>query len=104
MSEFPEAPKSYKDFIAKYPELGDAWELVHQAGATGPLDKKTLRLIKLAIAIGAAREGAVRASARKAQADGVTKEELSQVIAAAVGTTGFPAAVAAYSWMRDELE
>jgi alkylhydroperoxidase/carboxymuconolactone decarboxylase family protein YurZ len=94
-------PKKYSDFISRYPKLGEAWDAIHEAGATGPLDTKTQRLVKLAVSIGALREGAVHASARKAQDMGISVEEIEQVVALAAGTLGMPATVAAFTWVRD---
>jgi len=94
-------PKKYRDFVARFPKLGEAWDALHEAGATGPLDAKTQRLVKLAVAIGGLREGAVHASARKALDMGISVEELEQVVALAAGTMGMPATVAAFTWVRD---
>jgi alkylhydroperoxidase/carboxymuconolactone decarboxylase family protein YurZ len=94
-------PKKYRDFVGRYPKLAEAWDSIHEAGATGPLDEKTQRLLKLAVAIGGLREGAVHASARKALDLGITIEELEQVVALAAGTLGMPATVAAFTWVRD---
>ena len=94
-------PKKYRDFTSRYPKLAEAWDSIHEAGATGPLDAKTQRLVKLAVSIGALREGAVHASARKALDMGITIEEMEQVIALAAGTLGMPATVAAFTWVRD---
>jgi len=104
MSKLPEPPKTYKEFSSRYPKLTEAWDLIGQAGDEGPLDEKTRRLIKLGIAIGAQREGAVHASVRKGLAQGVTKKEMEQVVALAAGTIGLPSAVAAFTWIRDIVE
>ncbi len=104
-SRLPKPPKTYQDFVGRYPDLAKAWELVHRGEvAAGPLEEKTRRLIKLAIAIGAKQEGAVHSSVRKAVALGIPAEELEQVVALAAGTLGFPATVAAFTWVREEIE
>ena len=100
----PRPPHAYQDFIARFPGIAQAWEVVAEAGAIGPLDERTRRLIKLAVAIGAGREGAVRASVRKALAMGIPKVEIEQVIALAVGTVGFPGTVAVFTWINDIFE
>ncbi len=51
-------PRKYRDFVGRFPKLAEAWDAIHEAGATGPLDEKTKRLVKLDIAIGAFKEGA----------------------------------------------
>jgi len=101
-TRLPKPPRTHGEFIARYPELGKAWELINAAGkSAGPLDEKTRRLVKLGIAIGARQEGAVHSSVRKALALGITPEELEQVVALAAGTLGMPATVAAFTWVRD---
>ena len=101
MSKLPKPPQTYRDFIAKFPKLGQAWDALSEAGQEGPLDAKTQRLIKLAVAVGALKEGPVHASARKALAAGITREELDQVVALAAGTLGMPSSVAVWSWIRE---
>ncbi len=103
MAEQPKPPQTFDDFVARFPDIAKAWEMVHDAGAKTHLDAKHARLVKLAIAVGAQREGAVRASARKAAAAGISESELLDVVALAVSTMGFPASVAAFAWIRDAL-
>ena len=103
MSETPKPPRGYEEFVARYPGLGEAWDAVNEAGSEGPLDAKSIRLIKIGIAMGAMREGAIRSGARKALAMGITTAELAQVVALAVGTLGFPSTVAIHSWLRELL-
>ncbi len=94
-------PKKYSQFIQRYPKLAEAWDAIHAAEQDGPLDERTQRLVKLAIAIGAFKEGAVHASARKAKDAGVTTEEMEQVVALAAATLGMPSTVAAHVWVTD---
>lgn len=100
----PRPPKTYENFVQRYPKLGQAWELMAQAAVQGPLDERTARLVKLAVAIGMLREGAVHANVRKSLAIGITRQEVEQVVALAAATLGLPATVAVYSWIRDLLE
>ena len=104
MNPAPKPPAAYEAFVAQYPKIGQAWELIAEAGQEGPLDGKTIRLVKLAAAAGAMREGAVRAGVRKARALGIGREEINQVIALAAGTLGLPAAVAVFTWVQDVYE
>lgn len=99
----PRPPKTYSRFVARFPQLSQAWDLIHQAGAQGPLDERTARLVKLAVAIGALREGAVHSSVRKAVAMGITADEIDQVVALAASTLGMPSTVAAWTWCQDVL-
>ena len=103
MSNLPNPPPTHEEFVARYPELREAWEKIHAAGDEGPLDAKTVRLLRLATAIGAMREGAVHSNTRKAIAEGITAAEIEQVVAVAAGALGLPATVAVYSWVRDHL-
>lgn len=103
MSKMPKPPDTYVRFIRRYPKLEVAWRAINEAGEEGPLDERMQRLVKLAIAIGAMREGAVRASVRKGLAMGITPEEIEQVVALAAGTLGLPSTVSIYSWLRDLL-
>jgi alkylhydroperoxidase/carboxymuconolactone decarboxylase family protein YurZ len=95
-------PARHNEFIRRFPRLGEAWDLVNEEGATGSLDARTQRLVKLAVAIGAMREGAVHSGVRKARDVGVTPAEMEQVVALAASTIGLPAAVAVWSWVREE--
>jgi alkylhydroperoxidase/carboxymuconolactone decarboxylase family protein YurZ len=96
-------PAAHQAFVARYPLLGRAWELTADAGRTGPLDERAVRLLKLAIAAGAMREGAVHASVRKAMDAGVTAAEIEQVVALTAGTLGFSSTVAVSCWVQDIL-
>ncbi len=101
MNALPKPPKTFTAFVERYPDLGEAWELMAEGGRNGPLDEPTARLVKLGVAIGAMREGAVHASVRKALAAGAEPAALEQVVALAAATVGLPGAVAAFSWVRD---
>jgi alkylhydroperoxidase/carboxymuconolactone decarboxylase family protein YurZ len=104
MKNIPKAPKTYDAFVRRYPKLAEAWEKIGEAGREGPLDSKTIRLIKLAVSIGAMREGAVHSGVRKALAGGISSEEIEQVVALAASTLGMPSTVAIFTWVRDEIE
>ena len=104
MARAGKAPRTYDNFVERFPELGRAWELVREAESKGELDSKTVRLIKLGVALGSMKEGAVHSAVRKAMAAGATAADVQQVIALASSTIGFPSTVAVYSWIRDVLE
>jgi alkylhydroperoxidase/carboxymuconolactone decarboxylase family protein YurZ len=80
-----------------YASLGQA------AAEAGPLDNRTRRLIKLALAIGARSEGATHSHARQGLEEGLAPEVLRQIALLAITTLGFPAAVAGLSWIEDEV-
>jgi alkylhydroperoxidase/carboxymuconolactone decarboxylase family protein YurZ len=105
MTDLPRPPKAYQQFIDRFPKAGQAWDLLAEAAeAAGPLSPRDQRLIKLAIAVGAFREGATHSAARKALATGVTQEQMEQVVALAAPTIGLPSAVAAHQWVLDITE
>ena len=103
MDQAPKPPETYEAFVQRFPELAQGWGLLAEAGRRGPLDERTARLIKLGVAIGAMREGAVHAGVRKALAQGIPREAIDQVLALAAGTLGLPATVAVFSWVEDCL-
>jgi alkylhydroperoxidase/carboxymuconolactone decarboxylase family protein YurZ len=86
----------------------DVWENYAALGKSvadaGTLDARTRRLLKLALAVGAGSEGAVHSHARQAQEEGIVDADIRQVVLLAITTLGFPAAMAAYSWVNDMLE
>lgn len=97
-------PANLANLVADYPELWGAYQALGKASAeAGPLDAKTRRLVKLALAVGAHSEGAVHSHARRCRSEGVTPEEMRQVILLSITTLGFPAAMAGLSWIEDIL-
>jgi 4-carboxymuconolactone decarboxylase len=101
MAPSPKPPDTFTEFARRFPELAASWKLAGEAARQGPLDNRTCRLVKLAVAVGALREGAVHSAVRRALAAGLTPAEVEQVVALSASTIGFPAAVAAYTWARD---
>jgi alkylhydroperoxidase/carboxymuconolactone decarboxylase family protein YurZ len=105
MARLQKPPRSYEEFVRRFPKLGQAWELLGDAATeAGPLEAKTQRLVKLALAIASRQEGAVHSGVRKALASGATLDELDQVVALAASLVGLPATVAAFQWVREEAE
>lgn len=98
------APKTYNRFVAEFPKLGEAWEAMRAAEESGPFAEGDLRLLKLAVAVGSGKEGPVHSCVRKALAAGCTEVQIRHVVALAASTIGLPPAVAAYSWVIEELE
>ena len=90
-----EVAQAYPGIWRAYAALGAAC-----AGA-GPVEGEALRLVKLALAIGAASEGAVHSHCRRALEDGVPAAALKQVALLAIPTLGFPRAIAALTWVED---
>lgn len=99
-----ELPEIVQQLSHQYPAVWDAYNKLGQAAAgAGPLDDKTERMVKLAIAVGGGLEGAVRSHTRRGRTAGLTAEELQHVALLAITTVGWPTAVATLSWIRDEL-
>jgi len=95
-------PPFLEAVVQKYPQVWEAYSRLGEAClAAGPLDERTSRLVKLGIAVGAKLEGAVHSHARRARKLGITEAELEQVALLAVTTLGWPAAMAALSWIQE---
>jgi alkylhydroperoxidase/carboxymuconolactone decarboxylase family protein YurZ len=96
-------PEQFAGVRERFPEIWDAFtrlaETCHEHG--GPLDDRSRKLVKLAIAIGHRHEGAVHSAVRQALAAGLSREELLHVAMLAVTTIGWPAARAALTWIDD---
>lgn len=97
-------PEIYKQFRSTYPTVAAAQDdLAEAVSGAGGLDARSLRLVKLGIAIGALAEGSVRSNARQALADGVSPNDLRQAALCAITTRGFPAAIAALGWVDEVI-
>jgi alkylhydroperoxidase/carboxymuconolactone decarboxylase family protein YurZ len=97
-------PDVLAEFAGEYPRVWAAYNRLGNAAAeAGPLDEKTQRLTKLALAIGSQRQGAVHSHTRRALAAGCTPEELIQVGILAITTIGWPGAFAAICWIKETV-
>jgi alkylhydroperoxidase/carboxymuconolactone decarboxylase family protein YurZ len=98
-------PPFVQAIASKHPNLWEAYNRLGEAAAlAGPLDARTERLVKLAIAVGAGLEGAVHSHVRRGLAAGLTREEMRHVGLLAIPTIGWPLSIAASSWIEDALE
>ena len=98
-------PSGARRLAERYPAVWQAYaELGEECAEQGPLDEKTRRLAKLALAIGVGSEGAVHSHVRRALAEGITAAELDHIALLAIPLTGLPAAVAAMTWISDLTE
>jgi alkylhydroperoxidase/carboxymuconolactone decarboxylase family protein YurZ len=97
-------PESISAFERKHPAVWEAFAKLGEAcHETGPLEEKTRRLVKLAMAVAFRHEGAVHSATRNALNSKVTREEIEQVVILSITTIGWPAAHAAMTWIEDEL-
>lgn len=95
-------PGIYQQFRERYPTVASAQDaLGREVTATAPFDQRTIRLLKLALAVGAQAEGAVRSNTRKALSLGASADEIRAVAVLAVTTCGFPTAIAGLGWIED---
>jgi 4-carboxymuconolactone decarboxylase len=98
-------PDVYLGFRESYPAVAAALDSLGEAtDASGPLDERSARLVKLGLAVGALAEGAVKSNARKALAAGASADEVRQVGMLAITTCGFPTAIAGMGWIDEVLK
>jgi 4-carboxymuconolactone decarboxylase len=98
-------PAIYTRFSEAFPDIHAAnEELARRCYEAGPLDTRHARLVKLALAIGAQADGAVRSHTRRGLDEGFSPAELRHVVALALTTIGFPHTVAALGWVEEVLE
>ena len=97
-------PGRYVQFQQSHPKVFEAYDQLGKAAAAeGPLDKKQVALVKLALAAGARMEGAVHSHCRRALEAGLTPDEIRHAIVLSVTTLGFPSMMACLSWVDDLL-
>ena len=97
-------PGTYKEFVARFSELGKAHEDIAKAVERyGPLDRKACELIKIGISIGAGLETATRSHVRRAMQHGATEAEIEQAVLLAYNTVGFPRMVMGWQWARQQM-
>ena len=98
-------PENIESFRKQYPAVWEAFAaLGEKCHESGPLDAKTRRLVKLALAIGHRHEGAVHSAVRGAKAAGISADEMLHVALLAITTIGWPNAYAAMTWIEDAAE
>ena len=98
-------PESIDRFEDSYPEVWEAFmKIGDECHKAGPLDEKTRRLVKLALAIGAGLEGGAHSAVRNAKAAGVTVDEMRHVAVLSITTLGLPAAMRGLSWIDDSTK
>ncbi len=89
-------------------ENADIWKAYQKLGKAcseaGPLEGRTLRLVRPALAAGAGSEGAVHSQVRRGIAEGLSRDEHRHVAFLAMTILGFPKAVAALTRIEDIVE
>ena len=79
-------------------------KLAKKCHASGPLNEKIRRLIKLGIAIGSESEGAVKSHTRRALAIGISPKEIRHAVLLGLTTIGFPKMIATLNWVHEVFE
>lgn len=98
-------PPIVEKLSREFPSVWSAYQALGRATSeAGPLDERTIHLVRLALAAGAKSEGAVHSHVRRGLAAGLTIEQVRHVALLSITTLGWPSAVAALSWIEDELE
>lgn len=102
---FENLPSGAGDLARRFPQIWEAYAaLGERCAEVGPLDARTRRLVKIALAFGAGLEGAAHSHVRRGLKEGLSAEEVHHIIALAIPTLGLPAAVRAMTWADDILE
>jgi len=94
-------PSAYQQMKTINPQMLAAYEAFAASCAAGPLDAKTIALVKLAVSIAAGLEGAAHSHARKAVEAGCTRDELLHVANLTAPTIGWPAMMRGREWVTD---
>ena len=98
-------PKFLDRVVGRYPEVWAKYgDLSEAISAVEGLDEKSQALVKLGIAIGAGRQGAVHSHTRKCRKAGFTNGEICHVALLAITTIGWSGGIAGLSWIDDELK
>jgi alkylhydroperoxidase/carboxymuconolactone decarboxylase family protein YurZ len=101
----PQVPKNVEQFKQDHAEVWNAFTALADAcHRSGPLDERSRRLVKVALAVGAGLEGGTHSAVRHALASGISPQEIRQVALLTITTTGFPSAMRALTWIGDCLE
>ena len=95
-------PQPVEDFRTQYSDVWKAFnELGDKCHEAGPLNEKTRRLVKVALAIAAGLEGGTHSAVRNALKSGVDPGEIRHVAVLGITTIGLPATVRALTWIKD---
>jgi alkylhydroperoxidase/carboxymuconolactone decarboxylase family protein YurZ len=97
-------PGRFIKFQEDFPTVFQAYEALGKSVAeTGPLSKREIALVKLALAAGAKMEGAVHSHTRRALENGLSEAEIRQTVLLGVTTLGFPSMMANLSWVDEVI-
>ncbi|HEX9758105.1 MAG TPA: carboxymuconolactone decarboxylase family protein [Nitrospiria bacterium] len=95
-------PQTLTRFRKQFPEVWKAYaNLRDTCTDTGPLDEKTVELIKVGISAALGREGGLVAHVSRARKAGASPAETYQAILQGMGLTGFPTILAAFQVVHE---
>lgn len=98
-------PHAYQRLAKEHPRVIESYEALGDSIRTaGPLDPRSVALVKLAIALGTGLEGGTHSAVRKALEAGCSREEVLHVALLGLTTMGFPAMMRGRSWVLDVLD
>ncbi len=101
----PQLPRRYQQFRERYAAISSAYDEVSRLiTEAGPLDEKSVQLVRLGMAVASGQEGAVHSHARRALEAGATRDEVRHVGLLALTTVGFPRMMAGLSWIDDVIK
>jgi alkylhydroperoxidase/carboxymuconolactone decarboxylase family protein YurZ len=88
-----------------FPGVSDAYEAMALAAKeAGPLDPRSVALLKVALSVGRGSSRGTHAHARKALEAGVTPAELRHLVAVALPTIGLAASLDALRWIEETID
>ncbi len=98
-------PQTLSRFKKQFPDIWKAYEnLRDSCSQTGPLDRKTVELIKVGISAALEREGGLIAHVARAKRAGAKPAEIYQAILQGIGLTGFPAFLASFKVVQKQMK
>lgn len=104
MTTDPKIPRAAQQIAEHHPDVWAAYQQFGKAAAeAGPLEPRTIHLVKIAAAIANQSEGATHSHVRRALEAGVPAEDIRHVSILLAPTLGFPQAAAGRTWIEDIL-
>ena len=98
-------PRGWQRFEEQFPAAAAAYDqLSDVCRRAGPLDDRSVALVKLAISVGGGIERTVHGHARKALAAGAPPDAVRQVALISLPTIGLPRAMNALRWIEESIE
>ena len=97
-------PDVLNSFKKRFPDTWAAYEqLKNSCDRQGPLDAKTVELVKISISTAQEHEGGLIAHISQARKAGANEDEIYHAILLATGLAGFPAVLAAFGTAKEYL-